>query len=69
VKRGKERDKSNPAFMRLEVCFLVLPKILVFGMWHLVIGWGVPDISKDGSANIVKNHELWTVCGCSTLYA
>jgi hypothetical protein len=32
VKRGKERDKSNPALVRLEVCFLVLPKILVFGM-------------------------------------
>jgi len=44
VKRGKERDKSNPAFMRLEVCFLVLPKILVFGIWHLVIGWKIQRI-------------------------
>jgi len=55
--------------MRLEVCLLVLPKILVCGMWHLVIGWEVPDISKDRSADFIKNHELWNVYGYSTLYA
>jgi hypothetical protein len=36
-------------------------KIQVFGMWHIVIGWFVPDVLKDCVPIIFKGNQSMTV--------